>query len=522
MRRRLLGMIGIGTAAILMLSGFDSAMTCEDLQKNAVEAMKTVEQYSGTFDAGADISATLTQAGENGAQMTLPIEGEMQGSFSMTKEPLAAGIEMQFSGAAAGQQAAGSMQLYMMEQEDGTGVSYMRTVMDDSDSGWQAGAVPAEDMEQMKAALDQVMSGDIEGFLNQNTTEDSDLNAEQILALAEKIKATLDGATTLSPEPADVNGREAYEAVVDINGEVLTQLISDAAQVAGEVLDEATLSMVEMIANTIDIKVVSDFDTETFLPLAGSVDLTGSDFAALSQFILSMMGSDDVGAVDLAVNRLGAEYTVSYDDFGGVVIPEEALAVEPEDVSSALGSVVDDVTGAVGLGTEEPSDNNLTEGLMVNEDGSYHLEDENYEGEKIAVDITLPEGMKCQYGSESYMGISDEDYRSSVNYSLNVYYDADEALANLLNTDYMESDEDYSDIEVSDPAEITLEDGTTVKYRSVSYKYQDYQMGKTYAVIPVGNKCVELDIELEDESYNQLPVTEDDIVFYAGTVKVVE
>ena len=87
-------MIGIGTAAVLMLSGFDSAMTCEDLQKNAVEAMKTVEQYSGTFDAGADISATLTQAGENGAQMTLPIEGEMQGSFSMTKEPLAAGIEM--------------------------------------------------------------------------------------------------------------------------------------------------------------------------------------------------------------------------------------------------------------------------------------------------------------------------------------------------------------------------------------------------------------------------------------------
>ena len=109
MRRRLLGMIGIGTAAVLMLSGFDSAMTCEDLQKNAVEAMKTVEQYSGTFDAGADISATLTQAGENGAQMTLPIEGEMQGSFSMTKEPLAAGIEMQFSGAAAGQQAAGSI-----------------------------------------------------------------------------------------------------------------------------------------------------------------------------------------------------------------------------------------------------------------------------------------------------------------------------------------------------------------------------------------------------------------------------
>ena len=43
MRRRLLGVLGVGTAAVMMLSGFDSAMTVADLEKNAVEAMKTAE-----------------------------------------------------------------------------------------------------------------------------------------------------------------------------------------------------------------------------------------------------------------------------------------------------------------------------------------------------------------------------------------------------------------------------------------------------------------------------------------------
>ena len=87
MRRRLLGVLGVGTAAVMMLSGFDSAMTVADLEKNAVEAMKTVEQFSGDFNAGADITVTVTQEGENGATMSLPLSGELTGSFCMTMEP---------------------------------------------------------------------------------------------------------------------------------------------------------------------------------------------------------------------------------------------------------------------------------------------------------------------------------------------------------------------------------------------------------------------------------------------------
>ena len=148
MRRRLLGVLGVGTAAVMMLSGFDSAMTVADLEKNAVEAMKTVEQFSGDFNAGADITVTVTQEGENGATMSLPLSGELTGSFCMTMEPMAAGMEMQFSGSGAGEEGSGSMQLYVVENEDGTGTGYVHAVSGEDDTGWEASEISADEMAQ--------------------------------------------------------------------------------------------------------------------------------------------------------------------------------------------------------------------------------------------------------------------------------------------------------------------------------------------------------------------------------------
>ena len=77
----------------------------------------------------------------------------------------------------------GSMELYLKENEDGTGISYFHGVMNGEDSGWQAGAVSAEDMAKAKEAMDKVMNGDVDSFLDENTSPDSDLNAEQIKEL---------------------------------------------------------------------------------------------------------------------------------------------------------------------------------------------------------------------------------------------------------------------------------------------------------------------------------------------------
>ena len=521
MRRRLLGVLGFGTAAVMMLSGFDSAMTVQDLQKNAAEAMKTVQQYSGTFSAGADVNVTVTQEGENGASMSMPLTGEITGSFSMTREPMAAGIELEFSGSGAGQEGSGSLQLFMNENEDGTGTSYVHTVSGGTDSGWQAAAVDAESIAQMKSALDQVASGDINGFLDQYTTEDSDLNADQMKELIATYTQTLQGAATLSSEAVEANGHEAYEVVADITGGVLTQLISDSAAVAGQVLDESMLGLIETIASSLDIKVVTDYDVETCLPVAGFVDLTGSDFASLAQFAAGLMGSEEIGSVELTANRLGAEFSVSYDDFGGVVIPEEALSAEVVDAGDALDSLVGDVTAIAGGGTDDSdySDYDPTEGAVFNEDGSCHLEDENYEGAKLAVDVYAPEGMECSYAAESYVAYSDEDYRKNISYSLYSYANADEALGYMTDVSYMTDDEDYSDIVVTDPAELTLESGVTIKYATVSYKYQGTAMGSTYAVIPVEDMAVMVEMRIEDENYEPVVPTEEEIAAYASVVK---
>ena len=70
--------------------------------------------------------------------------------------------------------------------------------------------------------------------------------------------------------------------------------------------------------------------------------------------------------------------------------------------------------------------------------------------------------------------------------------------------------------------EETAPDGTIVKYGSVSYSASDYSTSRTYAVIPVGDQCVEIKIDLEDYNNNPLNATEDDIAFYASIVRIVE
>ena len=90
----------------------------------------------------------------------------------------------------------------------------------------------------------------------------------------------------------------------------------------------------------------------------------------------------------------------------------------------------------------------------------------------------------------------------------------------MTDTSYMDGDEDYSDIQVSDPVEVALENGNTAKYVTVRYMYQDSLMGSTYAVIPVGDMAVMVEIRLEDENYEPITPTEEQIIAYTSVVKV--
>lgn len=517
MRKKLLGLIGIGTAAVLMLSGFDSAMTAGDLNAKAAEAVKAVEQCSGQIHAGADINMSVTQAVENGATMSVPVQGSMDGNFAITKEPFAASMDLQIAFSAMGETGDASMEIYAVENEDGTGSGYVHTVSDGTDSGWQASSIPAEDMAKIKEAMDKVSEGDFDTFLDEYTTEDSDLSADQIKELLSKWKETFEGALQLSPEPVDVNGRECYEESLDITGDLLTGAISDAAEVAGQALDASALAIVEMVAGALNIRVSSDYDAETYLPVAGAVDLTGSDFSMIAQIVADMIGGDEIGSVDLAVNELGAQYQVSYDDFGGVVIPDEALNAEVVDASSALSALGSALGGDTDIADAGDS-TDLTDEVVINEDGSYHIEDKNYNDEVAAADITALEGMTLTYGTESYLSFIDDSYHKNVTYRAEAYQSAQDAIQSNVDVSYMENDEDYSDINVSDQMSLTLENGNTATYVTVSYKYDDYLMGGTYVVIPTGDHAILMELHFDDENYNYYDASEEDVIEFANQI----
>ena len=86
----------------------------------------------------------------------------------------------------------------------------------------------------------------------------------------------------------------------------------------------------------------------------------------------------------------------------------------------------------------------------------------------------------------------------------------------------MESRNEYSDINVSEIGETVLENGNTVKYATLSYKYEEYSASRTYAVIPVGNMALEIQIEKMDEKFDPVEVTQEDVVRYAEAVTIAE
>ena len=67
-----------------------------------------------------------------------------------------------------------------------------------------------------------------------------------------------------------------------------------------------------------------------------------------------------------------------------------------------------------------------------------------------------------------------------------------------------------ANIEINDSAVVNnqaIDNGNTVKYVTVSYKYQDSLMGSTYAAIPVGDMAAMVEMRLEDENYEPIVPT---------------
>ena len=66
MRKRIIGGIVAGAAAVLMLSGFDSAMTVPELQEKMKSALAEVNSVSAVITGRASSDLEISQGGEDG------------------------------------------------------------------------------------------------------------------------------------------------------------------------------------------------------------------------------------------------------------------------------------------------------------------------------------------------------------------------------------------------------------------------------------------------------------------------
>ena len=529
MKKRMMGMAAAGAAAILMLSGFDSATTVSEIQENAMKAALEAQQCTVSFAGSADATLTATQAGEGGEQMTVPIAGEVTGTYRMSMEPLAMAAEISFSGSAMGEGGSGSMQMYLVGNEDGSGNAYVYVEGGEEAGSWQASSVEADDMAEVLAAMDTLKNGGVDAFLDAYMTDDSDLSADQVKALIASLENRFNPLMQVSPEPVDVNGKECYEVVMDLTGDALYGAVEDAAAAVGQAIPAEAAAIAQMFTGAIRIAVTNDYDAAAGYPVAGSVDLTGCDFELLGTIIGQMMGAGEA-SVDLDVTALGMNYTADYETPVEITVPEEALAAPLVDadlddlagLAGAAGSMIgaggsdDDFDDFGGEGDYDP-----TAEAVVNDDGSYHLEGENLEEKTVAADVTAPEGMEMNMGDSTFLSFTTEDYMKSVSYNLVTYSSAEEMIADYGDVSWMEEDDSYSEIQASEPVEIALDNGNTFSYVVVKFKYDDYTMINTQGVIYAGDTVVSLNVDYTGEDYSAIEVPEADLVTYAEAVSIV-
>ena len=139
---RLFVVTAAAAASFLLLSGFDSTLTVEDVNEKTKEALSTMNGFSATVSGVADASIDVAADGET---QSLAMKGELDYSVQITEEPFALAVSGSMAGDAAAMGVSGGleMEMYLAQQEDGTGIVYVR-VPQGEDTGWHAAALGAE------------------------------------------------------------------------------------------------------------------------------------------------------------------------------------------------------------------------------------------------------------------------------------------------------------------------------------------------------------------------------------------
>ncbi len=324
MNKRLRNSLFAVTAAVssfLLLSGFDSAMTVPDIMSNSQGYMSAAPGMACDVEGVADVSLDMTMGGQT---QSIPLTGNASMNVQYTLEPFSLAVTGSAQGDASAMGVSGevSIDLYMITQDDGSGVMYVYLPAAGDDS-WHAAAITAEDVSMMKTMVTSALSGDAAAATAQLGV---DLSAVQ-----DSFYSNL----TLSPEPVMVNNIECYEVTGTITGDAFAQMLSQVSEVAPQAINESAMMVLQMVLGGIQIDTKMYYATENFAPVQASVDLSSSDFSAIGQMFLAMSmasaSTDSSQTPDMSISVNALNLTANFAELDSAIeVPADALAAPVE------------------------------------------------------------------------------------------------------------------------------------------------------------------------------------------------
>lgn len=286
-------------AGSMMLTGFDSAATVDEVVANYNEASKDLNSLSATADMDMGLNLGVDYEGST-LNLAVSLNGNMD--ISYTKDPLSMAMTGNFTVNAMGEDTALEMKSYIVPGDDGCWDTY--AWQDDGTGGeWSYEQIPAEQAEELM-----------------NMITEAQLDPDQFPI-----------EYTLAEEPTDVNGTACYHLSTSIAYDLIQPILEEALSASTEDLDDETMAVVEAMLSGIVFNMEMDVDAETYLPLAASMNMDGSDFSAFSDLIGSMMASTDdegnpvVPETTLEIPTMEMNMTYDYSAPEEIVLPVEAL-----------------------------------------------------------------------------------------------------------------------------------------------------------------------------------------------------
>ncbi|MCD8023637.1 MAG: hypothetical protein LUF30_11920 [Lachnospiraceae bacterium] len=324
------GLLILGAAS--MLCGFDSTETAESIMHQMAENTRNEESMTSDLTLNCDLSLVVS---DDSVSTSIDFLAGIDFVTQVTLDPLAAMVDGTVTLSTFGMDETIVLQLYAVSDDDtlNTYIYMEDSASDEEGEGsWEYTSADLGDSD-LQSLIDTT-----------STMHYSDLTEWGI-------------SFALASEAADFDGTECYLLTSTIDSSTFSTLLEKAEGLTiedGESLTSATedadidaaLELLDGLVITIEYYV----DTTTYLPVAFHMDFNDSDLTVLNEYVASYLAeylsSDDESTIEIVLNDLSLDMTMSYDDVEVITVPEEALEAvasgEAEDLEDLIEEYVDE------------------------------------------------------------------------------------------------------------------------------------------------------------------------------------